>query len=37
MVRYYNLCINTPGTNDEYEMAYVKKAAKEIIKNCKKY
>ena len=37
MVKYYNLCIKTPDTNDQDEIENVKKAAKDIIQNCKKY
>ena len=37
MAKYYNLCIKNPGTNDQDEIENVKKAAKDIIENCKKY
>lgn len=37
MAKYYNLCIKNPSTNDQDEIENVKKAAKDIIENCKKY
>ena len=37
LVKYYNLCMKNPETNDEDEILSVRNAAKEIIKNCKKY
>ena len=36
-VKYYNLCINHPQTNDKTEIEAVKKAVKGVIENCKKY
>ena len=37
MVKYYNLCIKSPETNDENEMRVVKNAAKDIIQTYKKF
>ena len=37
IVKYYNLCIKSPETNDENEMRVVKNAAKDIIQTCKNY
>ena len=37
LVKYYNLCIKSPETNDENEMRVVKDAAKKIIQTCKNY
>ena len=37
MVKYYNLCIKNPATNDRNEMQAVISAARDIIQNCKKF
>ena len=37
MVKYYNLCIKNPATNDRNEMQAVISAARDIIQNCKEF